>query len=723
MDLKLKINVLSFNSFMIKLTFLFVKSVNMSPKIAGYVILFLSFAATPSSYADNFERKWIFETNDFSATNTVQAQPKEHLGKLLLVDLTGNLIALNKTTGKLIYKKFLGAGAGRRGFTVNQETAEILIVANRRLFTLDVDTGKVLRSSKSVSSVTAPIITDICYIVLGNLGEIQCHNKNLDGVTWTKKLGKTARIWSNAAYSKKHDSVYFVTSNPGGLIFKKNRLDEYSSSLIAIRASTGEIVFSKRMIKNDVWDYDGVGKPIIVENYLQRNGVGLDIIIGTNKTGTIFVANAANGEDVKQAQFKTVNFAAEFDGPADIANSQIIPNWPNRVSETKIDQNNLRTEQLQKFKLRHARFEEFLRPSPHFDVIMRGIHGGPEWHGGIFYDDKVNNQKLIAYPTNNSAWILRVNYIRKNPIILKVGLVLASFANKAEEYLANQMVKLESFFSTKIESNTPVSRNIESRWSQDVWSNSDIKHRITNTYYKYFNNKSFNNSYRNYCASCHGFDRNGKYQSELYGDGFVPSLVGYTLTEKFSFAKDYKNLLEVHGNIPFPTEKEVNAIFSHFNELDTKLRDENKLKLKGFWQPLLGKDNLPLNKAPWGSVKIVDLNTGDLKGSVVVGKSQDALGKNVESSIIFGGLGEPTTKGNTMLTGTVDSSAYYISLSDQRVEAIVDLKRSGSVNPYLTKIDNCEAWVFVETGGRFSFYDRNNNGFTVEAFVNKDNCS
>jgi hypothetical protein len=684
--------------------------------------LFLFFVGLQSLYADDFERKWIFESNDFSATNTVQAQPKEHLGKLLLIDLAGNLIALDKQTGKLIYKKFLGKGAGRRGFEIDKETGEILITVNKKLLILDVDTGEVLSSKKSLSSVVAPIITDLCYIVFGNQGEIQCHDKLTDGITWTTKIGWTARIWSNVTYSKKNDSVYFVTSNPGGLIFKKDQIDEYSSSLVSIRASTGQIVFSKRMIKNDVWDYDGVGKPILVENYLQHDGVGLDIIIGTNKTGTIFIVNAENGENVKQDQFKNLKYATEFGGFANEENSQIIPNWPNRVSEIKIDQKDLRTDQLQEFKLRHAKFGEFLRPSPHYDVVIKGVHGGPQWHGGTFYNDEVNNQKLLAYPINNSAWILRVNYIREAPFILKVARKLYPYGNTIKVYLTNQFINLKSYFSKKTNLNPIASDGTESRWNQDVWSNSDFFSKLTNTYYKYLSYDSYNDNYRNYCASCHGFDRNGKFQSELYGDGFVPSLVGYTLTEKFSFAKDYKNLLAVHDDIPFPSEKEVNDIFSYFNELDTRLKNEKKLKLRGFWQALLGKDLLPLNKPPWGSVKIVDLNTGDLKGSLVVGKSRDKFGESVDSSIIFGGLGEPTIEGKTMLTGTVDSSAYYISLNNYKLDTIIDLKRSGSVNPYLTKIDNCEAWIFVETGGRFSFYERTNNGFTIEAFVNKDNC-
>jgi len=715
-----QLNDLNFYNFFSRPILLYVRLTNIAPKITSYLII-LCFVCAPKVHADNFERKWIFETDDFSATNTVQAQLKEHLGKLLLIDLTGNLIALDKQTGKQIYRTYLGAGAGHRGFTIDRATAEIAIAAGLQLLILDVDTGEILRSKKTLYSVVAPIITDSCYIVFG-MGEIQCHDKNLDGIKWKTIIGRTARIWSNATYSKKNDSLYFVTSNPGGIVYKKDRYDEYSSSLISINASTGQIVFSKRMIKNDVWDFDGVGKPIYVENYSQGESIGLDIIIGTNKTGTIFAVNASNGEDVKRNQFKTVNFTTELGEATNIENSQLIPNWPKRISEIKIEPNDLRVDQLPKFKLRHAKFGEFVRPSPNYDVVIKGLHGGPEWHGGIYYQDKVNNQKLLAYPTNNTAWILRVNYVRENPIILRAAIYLVGIAKRIKTYLVRQRKKFESFFQSEINANSPASERIESRWNQDVWSNSDIESKVINNYYKYLNYDSYNKNYRNYCASCHGFDRNGKYQSELHGDGFIPSLVGYTLTDKFSYAKNYENFRNIHDEVHLPSEEKVNAIFTFFNELDMKLQDEKKLKQKGFWQILLGQDSLPLNKGPWGSVRILDLNTGDLKGSVVVGKSH-GLNDEVNSSVVFGGLGNPTIEGNTMLTGTVDSSAYYISLIDQKVEAIIDLERSGSVNPYLTEIDNCEAWVFVETGGRFSFYNRINNGFTVEAFINKNNCS
>ena len=40
------------------------------------------------------------------------------------------------------------------------------------------------------------------------------------------------------------------------------------------------------------------------------------------------------------------------------------------------------------------------------DVIMMGLHGGPEWQGGTH--DKLNDQIII--PTNHYPWFIRAYY-------------------------------------------------------------------------------------------------------------------------------------------------------------------------------------------------------------------------------------------------------------------------------------------------------------------------
>ena len=674
-------------------------------------ILFNFFFTFSISAATQFEKIWEFELNYSDPLNTVQSQPKEYLGKLFFVDGLGNLYALEKDNGKLLFKKFLGNNAGRRGFTIDEINGEIIITANQKLFVLDTQTGEILNSIDTIPSVVSPIVTDDCFIIIGSRGDTQCHEKNLEKIKWQTRLGNTARVWSNPIFSKKYNLVYFVTSNPGSIVFNDELVDNYSASLIALNASSGSIHFAQRMIHNDLWDYDGVGQPIIIQNFYDDNDFEEDLLVGLNKTGTIFAVNAKDGSEVKDNQFQRIAFPVIFGGEALEENAQIIPSWPDRLSDIKILKNDLRIEALDPLKLRHAKFQEFLRPSIDYDVVIKGLHGGPEWHGGIYFDDIENNQKLIAAPTNNIPWILRVQYVQEYPFLLKVIFKIVNF-----------LKRIQTFFFSNNNSEQIDPNKTDTRWISDIWSNSNLNSRIINSYYKNLDFKSHNKTYRQHCASCHGYDRRGKYQSEIIGDGYVPSLVGYTLTEKYKFSKVYNNFKLLHGGNSPVSEHELNDIFQYFDKHDKNLLKNKKLNKEGFWQVLLGTDSLPLSKEPWGTVSIVDLVSGKFKGSVNVGESVDSNNKAYESSIIFGGLGSPTPQGNTMLTGTVNPSAYYLSLSDTRIINTLKLKRPGSVNPFLTNINNCEAWVFIETGGRFSFYDRSMNGFTIEAFINRDNC-
>ena len=73
--------------------------------------------------------------------------------------------------------------------------------------------------------------------------------------------------------------------------------------MIALNASSGSIHFAQRMINNDLWDYDGVGQPIIIQNFIDNNDSELDLLVGLNKTGTIFAVNAKDGSEIKDNQF------------------------------------------------------------------------------------------------------------------------------------------------------------------------------------------------------------------------------------------------------------------------------------------------------------------------------------------------------------------------------------------------------------------------------------
>ena len=304
-------------------------------KINIILIIFISsFPLVAFADNTNFEKVWEYELNYKDFAFTVQAQPNEYENKILVVDGIGNLNALDKSTGALVYQTHLGKGVGRRGFSIDKEKAQIVIAAGTTLYILDADTGAILDQTKTTESKVAPVLTSECIIIFGsNDGAVRCHNRNLDEIVWDTKLGPTARIWSNVSFSKKHNKIYLITSNAGGLIAKNRPPDTYSSSLVAIDASDGTLKFSHQMINDDVWDFDGVGRPIYVEGFVNDDGKIYDLIIGLNKTGTIFVVNAENGSPIKNKQFVEKKFSKGNGVNDNVVDIQIIPSWPSRINE------------------------------------------------------------------------------------------------------------------------------------------------------------------------------------------------------------------------------------------------------------------------------------------------------------------------------------------------------------------------------------------------------
>jgi hypothetical protein len=712
---------------------------NIMKNKLSIITLFILFPFITLADDSNFEKVWEYEINYIDYANTVQAQPNEFEDLILVVDGIGNLNALDKRTGILVYQTALGKGVGRRGFTVDERTGQIVIAAGTTLYILDAKSGVILKQTKTVSSKVAPILTSECIIVFGtDEGNVRCHSRNLDKIFWQNKLGSTARIWSNVTMSKKHNKIYLITSNAGGIVAENRAPDTYSSSLVAIDISSGSIEFSHQMIKDDVWDFDGVGKPIYIEGFINDDGEEYDLIIGLNKTGTIFAVNAEDGSSIKSEQFKKKKFFKGTGVNASVNDSQIIPSWPTRINEIFLTPDNLRLDEMKPEVLRHARFEEFLPPSLDYDVITRGIHGGPEWQGGVHY--KNNEHNLLAIPFNNTSWILRLKYVEKDSYIwqslkkLKVFFLNTvnftkntissiketilgekkNLVKNSEEYLEKNSGKTEALIVDNAKTLNP--------WILTAWSDSDSSRQLKDKIHKFTNIKAFNNKYYKHCASCHRNDRAGRYQSELVGDGFVPSLVGYSLTEKYKYGKNYDNFVSLHKSDVDVTKEEFDKILKFYDKYDRQQLNKGNLKVNGFWQALLGNDTLPLNKGPWGGVAITNLNTGKKIKDITVGKMKKSDGSSLDSSIIFGGLGPVNSNGETLLVGTVDPKAYYISIPEAKVLHSFDLKRPGSAAPYLTKINGCEAWVIIESGGRFSFYDKSLNGYTVEMFVNKSKC-
>lgn len=82
--------------------------------------------------------------------------------------------------------------------------------------------------------------------------------------------------------------VYLGTSRPGS--------DLYTDSILALRATTGKLVWYHQEIAHDLWDYDAES-PVVIFN-TRIHGKSVHAVAEAGKSGYLFIMNARTGKDL-----------------------------------------------------------------------------------------------------------------------------------------------------------------------------------------------------------------------------------------------------------------------------------------------------------------------------------------------------------------------------------------------------------------------------------------
>lgn len=674
---------------------------------------------------ENFERVWSFSKESNHPTNTVQAPAQIYKDTVLTVDLDGFVNALDLVSGELKWSKKIGKPPGRRGFYINEDNGLMYINAGRSLYVLDTKNGDLKNKIKIGFSIVEPLVLEGDAIVFDTRGNIQRINIEEEDLVWNLSLGNTARIWSPPNISKDNKIAYVATSNPGGLLVQNREIDgiDYSSSIVAIDLDNGEVIFSYKDVFKDVWDFDVLGRPLLLENYETDDGKIIDVVFQLTKTGNVIAINAKDGTEIYEGQTKLVD--VDTYGVEGLSDFQRDYLWPERFSEISLTENDLRLSDIAPFKLRHAKFGEFIPPSLDYDVVIKGLHGGAEWFGGKLYEHDSND--YLAVPYNDYTFILRVEYEfsgKKDSFIYKTAKKLSwlmpdtNFTSKIKTFykemvLGEKNVPLDSSEKSKV-SNSEYSH----RWNQNEWSRSSTQSWLKKekNYYETHPDLYYK-LYDDTCSGCHYKSRTGDYQSELSGDGYIPGLIGYTLTKKFEKFKSIDSLNSIHKNNFGITQTEYDDMNSFFKRYDEKELEEGRIKPKGFWQMLAAKDGEPASKGPWGGLALINMSSGKIDKKILLG---DMENKENVGLPVFGGISTPSSNNLIVATGTPDEKAFIIDLNEQKVIQKIQLDYAGSAPPLLKNVNGCEVIVFMETGGRFSWYKKK-NGLQVSLYK-RDSC-
>src|SRR6266446_9345190 len=229
--------------------------------------------------------------------------PVLYNGKLFRVTVDNHVIALDMKTGKQVWKqKFAEAKEGyyATGAPIVANGVLISGMAGGESTTRgfldgwDPETGEKLWRR---------------YTIPGP-GEPGHETWPADSDAWKYGGGPT---WRSGSYDPELDLVYWGTGNaePYDPRPREGRDSLYTSSVLAIRPKTGEIVCYFQYTPNDVYDVDATDEHVLAD--IQVGGQLRKVMIQTNKNGFMYVLDRTNCKLIAAHPYVKVNWATQID--------------------------------------------------------------------------------------------------------------------------------------------------------------------------------------------------------------------------------------------------------------------------------------------------------------------------------------------------------------------------------------------------------------------------
>jgi alcohol dehydrogenase (cytochrome c)/quinohemoprotein ethanol dehydrogenase len=234
-------------------------------------------------------------------------------GRLYLGTLDGRLIALDAATGKPAWE--VVTIDPTQPYTITAAPRVIkgkVIIGNGGaemgvrgyVSAYDAETGKLVWRFYTVpGDPSKPFET----------AQLEKAAKTWHGEWW--KHGGGGTVWDAVAYDPKLDYLYIGTGNgspwnqsirsPGG----GDNL--YLSSIMALKADTGEYVWHYQTTPGETWDFTATQHLILAD--LTIDGKPRQVIMQAAKNGFFYVLDRVSGELISANNFTTVNWATGID--------------------------------------------------------------------------------------------------------------------------------------------------------------------------------------------------------------------------------------------------------------------------------------------------------------------------------------------------------------------------------------------------------------------------
>jgi quinoprotein glucose dehydrogenase len=217
-----------------------------------------------------------------------------------------------------------------------------------------------------------------------------------------------ANVWSIGSADPERDLVFLPTSSPSPDFYGGERKGDnrWADSVVALRGSSGELVWAFQTVHHDLWDYDLAPQPLLIE--FPTPAGSLPAVVQATKMGHLFVLHRETGDPlvpVRELPVPQTRVPGER-----TAATQPFPEWPPPLVPqalrpedawglTPWDRARCRDE------IAAMRSEGvFTPPSLEGTVIYPGTAGGSNW-GSVSFDPE---RRLLVANTSRVANTLRL---------------------------------------------------------------------------------------------------------------------------------------------------------------------------------------------------------------------------------------------------------------------------------------------------------------------------
>jgi quinohemoprotein ethanol dehydrogenase len=222
-------------------------------------------------------------------------------GKVYVGTLDGRLIAIDAKTGAPVWTVATTDSTKAYSITAAPRIAKGLVIIGNAgneygvrgyVTAYDAETGKQAWRTYTVPGDPSQPFESKA---------LESAAKTWTGEFWRTGAGGTA--WEGTAYDPALDLIYFGTGNATAWYRALRGTGDslYAASILAVRASTGELAWYFQTTPGDNWDYDAT-QPLMQAD-LTIGGRARKVIMQANKNGFFYVLDRETGEFISGAAF------------------------------------------------------------------------------------------------------------------------------------------------------------------------------------------------------------------------------------------------------------------------------------------------------------------------------------------------------------------------------------------------------------------------------------